>query len=158
MNEENASQLVGVRFKRAGRVYYFAPADLELEVNDYVVAETPQGLEVGRVVIAPKQVLANEVTEPLKPVLRKAEPEDIKKMEEFQGKEGETLARCQNRVGHFRLPMKLLGAQYNLDGSRLTVHFSSEGTVDFRELVRDLAGLFKTRVELRQVGPRDEAK
>ena len=152
------AEVVGVRFKRAGRVYYFDPAEIELEVNDWVVVETARGLEAGWVVIAPKQVLASELTEPLKPVQRKAEAEDVRQMEELRSQEREALATCEAKVAEFNLPMKLLSADYNQDGSRLTFHFSAEGRVDFRELVRDLAATFKTRVELRQVGPRDEAK
>ncbi len=152
------SEVVGIRFKRAGQVYYFDPAGLELEVNDYVVVKSPRGLVVGRVVISPKQVLGSEIIEPLKPVLRKAEPEDLRQMEEFKSKEKESLAKCGEIVARLRLPMKLLAAEYNLDGSRLAFSFSAEGRVDFRELVRELTATFKTRVELRQVGARDEAK
>ena len=152
------AEIVGIRFKRAGRVYYFDPADIDLEVNDYVVVKTGRGLELGRVVIAPKQVLAEEVTKPLKPVVRKAEADDIKHAQEFEGKEREALAECGKFIAELNLPMKLLSAEYNLDGSRLTFFFSAAKRVDFRELVRKLASRFKVQVELRQVGPRDEAK
>jgi cell fate regulator YaaT (PSP1 superfamily) len=152
------AEIVGIRFKRAGRVYYFDPAGNDLEVNDYVVVKTARGLELGRVVIAPTQVLASEVTEPLKPVVRKAEPEDIERAQEFEDKVGEALAECGKLIAKLGLPMKLLGAEYNLDGSRLTFFFSATERVDFRELVRQLNSRFKVRVELRQLGPRDEAK
>jgi len=152
------AEIVGIRFKRAGRVYYFDPAGNDLEVNDYVVVKTARGLELGRVVIAPTQVLASEVTEPLKPVVRKAEPKDIERAQEFEDKEGEALAECGKLIAKLGLPMKLLGAEYNLDGSRLTFFFSATERVDFRELVRQLNSRFKVRVELRQLGPRDEAK
>ncbi len=152
------AEIVGIRFKRAGRVYYFAPAGIDLEVNDYVVVESTRGLELGQVVISPKQVLASEVTKPLKPVVRKAEPEDIGRAQEFEDKEREALAECSRLVAEQNLPMKLISAEYNLDGSRLTLFFSAAERVDFRELVRELASRFKIRVELRQVGPRDEAK
>jgi len=152
------AEIVGIRFKRAGRVYYFDPAGNDLEINDYVVVKTTRGLELGRVVIAPTQVLASEVTEPLKPVVRKAEPEDIERAQEFEDKEGEALAECGKLIDKLGLPMKLLGAEYNLDGSRLTFFFSATERVDFRELVRQLNSRFKVRVELRQLGPRDEAK
>ncbi len=152
------AEIVGVRFKRAGKVYYFDPAGIDLEVNDYVVVKTARGLELGRVVIAPTQVLASEVSEPLKPVVRKAEPEDIKRAQEFEDKEGEALAECGKLIAKLGLPMKLLGAEYNLDGSRLTFFFGATERVDFRELVRELNKRFKVRVELRQLGPRDEAK
>ena len=151
-------EVVGIRFKRVGRVYYFDPAGIELEVGDWVVVETARGLEAGWVVIASKQVLANELAEPLKPVLRKAEAEELRQMEEFRSREKDALVTCEAKVALFNLPMKLLSAEYNLDGSRLVFYFTAEGRVDFRELVRDLAATFKTRVELRQVGPRDEAK
>ncbi len=152
------ADIVGVRFKRAGRIYYFAPAGLELEVNDYVVVKTVHGLELGQVVIAPKQVLASELTEPLQAVVRKAEPEDIERVQELADKEKEVLAECAKSVAKLNLPMKLISAEYNLEGNHLTIFFSAEERVDFRELVRELTGRFKIRVELRQVGPRDEAK
>ncbi len=152
------AEIVGIRFKRAGRVYYFDPVDIDLEANDYVVVKTGRGLELGRVVIAPKQVLAEEVTKPLKPVVRKAEADDIKHAQEFEDKEREALAECGKFIAELNLPMKLLSAEYNLDGSRLTFFFSAAKRVDFRELVRKLASRFKVQVELRQVGPRDEAK
>jgi len=152
------ADIVGVRFKRAGRIYYFDPSGIELEVNDYVVVKTVHGLELGQVVIAPRQVLASELTEPLKPVVRKAEPEDIERAQELEDKEREALAECAKLIAKLNLPMKLVSAEYNLDGNHLTLFFSAEERVDFRELVRELTNRFKTRVELRQVGPRDEAK
>ena len=152
------AEIVGVRFKKAGKVYYFDPAGIELEVNDYVVVETARGLEMGYVVISPKQVLVSEITTPLKPIVRKAEEEDIKRVQEIVGKEEEALAECGKLIAESNLSMKLLSAQYNLDESRLTFFFSAEERVDFRELVRKLTNRFKTRVELRQIGPRDEAK
>ena len=152
------AEVVGVRFKRASKVYYFDPAGISLQVNDYVVVETTHGLELGQVVITSKQVLESDVEKPLKPVVRKAEPEDVKRVEEFEAKEKEILSEGSKLVEKLNLPMKLLSAQYNLDGSRLTIFFSAEERVDFRELVRELAGRLKVRVELRQVGPRDEAK
>lgn len=152
------AEIVGIRFKRAGRVYYFDPAGIEMEVDDYVVVKTARGLELGQVVIAPTQVLANEVTEPLKPVVRKAEPEDIGRAKEFEAREAEALTECGRLIEKLGLSMKLLGAEYNLDGSRLTFFFSATERVDFRQLVRELNRRFKVRVELRQLGPRDEAK
>jgi cell fate regulator YaaT (PSP1 superfamily) len=150
--------IVGVRFKRAGKVYYFDPAGIELEPNDYVVVETARGLEMGQVVFSPKQVLDNDVTQPLKPVLRKAEPEDIERVKEFEAKEKDALVECSKLIEKLQLPMKLLSAEYNIDGSRLTFYFSAAERIDFRELVRELANRLKVRVELRQTGPRDEAK
>jgi cell fate regulator YaaT (PSP1 superfamily) len=149
---------VGVRFKRAGRIYYFDPAGLELDVNDWIVVETTRGLEVARVVIAPKPVLSSELETPLKPVIRKAEKKEVQHSEETEAKEKEALVECAKIVTRIGLPMKLLSAEYSLDGGHITFFFSSAERVDFRELVRELAGRFKVRVELRQVGARDEAK
>ena len=150
--------IVGVRFKKVGKVYYFDPAGIDLEANDYVIVETTRGQELGQVVISPKQVLASEVNKPLKPVIRKAEPEDIDRARELDVKETEALAECSQLIEKLKLQMKLLSAEYNLDGSRLTFYFSAAERVDFRELVRELANRLKVRVELRQTGPRDEAK
>jgi len=152
------TEVVGVRFKRAGKIYYFDPAGIELSVGDWVVVETGRGPELGRVVISPKQVLSSEITEPLKPVLRKATEEDLRLKEEFRVKEKEALQQCQEMIARLNLPMKLLAAEYNLDGSRITFFFSAEGRVDFRELLKELTATLKSRIELRQVGPRDEAK
>ncbi|MBA7619608.1 hypothetical protein ES703_26947 [subsurface metagenome] len=152
------AEIVGVRFKKASRVYYFDPAGIELEVNDPVVVQTSRGLELGYVVIAPGQVLVNEVTTPLKPVVRKAEAEDIRRAQDLEEKEKEALIECGKLIGELNLPMKLLSTEYNLEGSRLTFYFRAAERVDFRELVRELTNRFKVRVELRQVGPRDEAK
>lgn len=152
------AKIVGVRFKRAGRVYYFDAGDIELKADDYVVVKMARGMELGRVVITPEQVLASEVTEELKPIVRKAEPEDIKRAQELEAGEAEAMSECAKLVAKLGLPMKLLGAAYSLDGSRLTFFFSAEERVDFRELVRELGRRFKTKIELRQLGPRDEAK
>ena len=152
------ADIVGVRFKRAGKVYYFDPAGIDLEVNDYVVVETARGLELGQVVISPGQVLASDVEKPLKSVVRKAEPEDIEHAQELEAKERGALAECGKLIDKLNLSMKLLSAEYNLDGSRLTLYFSAAERVDFRELVRELAKRLKVRVEMRQTGPRDEAK
>jgi cell fate regulator YaaT (PSP1 superfamily) len=152
------ADIVGIRFKRAGRVYFFDPAGIDLAVNDYVVVKTSRGLELGQVVIAPEQVLDSELSEPLKPVVRRAEPEDIKHAQELETKSIEALAECGKWIDKLKLPMKPLAAEYNLNGSRLTVFFSAAERVDFRELVKELTNHFKVRVELRQVGPRDEAK
>jgi len=152
------AEVVGVRFKQAGKIYYFDPGDLNLEVNDYVVVETARGLELGHVVIAPGQVVDSEIENPLKPVVRKADPEDIERAKQYEDKEKEALEECAKLIEKLKLNMKLLAAEYNLDGSRLTLHFSAAERVDFRELVRELAKRLKVRVEMRQTGPRDEAK
>lgn len=150
--------IVGVRFKRAGKVYYFDSAGLDLGTNDRVVVDTERGPSVGRVVIAPKQVLASELVEPLKAVIRVATEEDGQRQEEGKQKEQEALAKCIELAAKLNLPIQALDAESNLDCSYITIFFSAEGRVDFRQLVRELAVLLKTRVELRQVGPRDKAK
>jgi len=152
------AEIVGVRFRKTGKVYYFDPAGIALEVNDYVVVETARGLELGQVVISPKQVMASDVDKPLKAVVRKAEPGDIERARELEAREREALAECSRLIAKLNLPMKLLSAEYSLDGSRVTFYFSAAERVDFRELVRELASHLKVRVELRQMGPRDEAK
>ena len=152
------ADIVGVRFKRAGRVYYFNSAGIILEVNDCVVVETIRGLELGWVVVVPSQVKANGIIKPLKSVVRKAEAEDRERATKLEEKEKETLAGCAELIAELNLPMKLLAAEYNLEGSRLTIFFSAEGRIDFRELVRQLSSRLKVRVELRQIGPRDETK
>jgi cell fate regulator YaaT (PSP1 superfamily) len=151
-------EIVGVRFKRAGKVYYFDPAGVELKVYDYVVVQTARGVELGQVTIAPKQVLASEVTTELKPIVRKASEEDAKRAQDFSAREDNALAECAKIITRLNLPMKLVSAEYNLDGSRLTFYFSADERVDFRELVRELTSFFRTRIELRQIGPRDQAK
>jgi len=155
MEEEN---VVGIRFQRAGKVYYFDPCGMDLEVDDYIVVETEHGLKIGRVVIAPKQVLASELTKPVKPVLRKASPEDLIQQEKGQEKEKKALSKCKELSAKHNLPLKLLNAESNLDASHVTIFFSAEGKIDFRQMVRELANALKARVELRQVGSRDEAK
>ncbi len=153
-----SDNIVGIRFRRAGKVYYFDPQDIELEVNDRVVVETARGLELGQVAIAPTQVIVSEVNQPLKLVVRKAEEKDIKRVKELDDKEREALIECGKLIDKLELPMKLLSAEYNLEGNRLTLRFSAAERVDFRELVRELASRLKVRVEMRQTGPRDEAK
>ena len=152
------ADVVGIRFKRTGKVYYFDTAGIDLDVNDHVVVKTVRGLEMGQVVVAPWQVLDSELREPLKPVVRKAEPEDIKRVQELGQKTTEALAECGKWIEKLKLPMKLLTAEYNLSGNRLIFFFSASERVDFRELVKELSNLIKVRVELRQVGPRDGAK
>jgi cell fate regulator YaaT (PSP1 superfamily) len=151
-------EIAGVSFHQAGKVYYFDAAGIPLEVNNDVVVETSRGQELGKVVISPKQVIFSEITEPLKPIIRKAQAEDIEKAQQQQGKAPNAIAKCRELVEKFNLPMKPISAQYNLDGSHLTIFFSAEKRVDFRELVRELSRNLKTHVELRQVGARDEAK
>ena len=152
------ADIVGIRFKRAGRVYYFDPSGIDMKINDYVVVKTSRGLELGQVIIAPEQLLDSEINEPLKPVVRQAESEDIKQAQEMEAKSIAALTECGKLVDKLNLSMKLLAAEYNLSDSRLTIYFSAAERVDFRELVKELTNQLKVRVELRQVGPRDEAK
>ena len=151
--------VVGVRFKRAGKVYYFDPQTApDLKSGEYVVVQTSRGTEVGRVVIPPIDVTSEEVIAPLKPVERRADWRDLTLMERYRLLETEALTTAKQKVREHDLPMKLVRAEYSFDGSRLTIYFSAEKRVDFRELVRDLARALHTRIELRQVGVRDEAK
>jgi cell fate regulator YaaT (PSP1 superfamily) len=152
------TDVVGVRFKRAAQIYYFDPSDIELGIGDKVVVETARGLAMGTVVVAPKEIAPGEVNEPLKSVLRQAEPDDLERVEEIKEKESGALTKCGELVAKYQLPMSPLAAEYNLDGSHLTIYFKSEKRVDFRTLLRELSSTLKTRVELRQVGARDAAK
>ena len=152
------SEIVGVRLHQAGKVYYFDAADISLETDDEVIVETSRGHELGKVIISPKQVIYSEINEPLKPVIRKAQAEDVEKAQRQQEKAKNAMAKCRELIEKFKLSMKPISAQYNLDGNHLTIFFSAEKRVDFRELVRELSRSLKTRVELRQVGARDEAK
>jgi cell fate regulator YaaT (PSP1 superfamily) len=152
------ANIVGVRYKPAGRIYYFDPGDTELCVGESVVVETSRGRELGKVVIAPTEIADEEIIQPLKPVVRKADEEDIEQARQLKDKEQQVLSESTEVVDKLDLPMKLISAEYNLDGDRLILYFNAEGRVDFRELVRELSRCFRLRVELRQVGPRDEAK
>lgn len=152
------TEIVGVRFKRAAQIYYFDPSDMRLEIGDNVVVETARGLAMGRIVVAPKEVTPDKVSEPLKPVLRQAQPDDLEQVAEIKEKESNALTKCEEIVVKLQLPMTPLAAEFNLDGSHLTIYFKSEKRVDFRTLLRELSGSLRTRVELRQVGARDAAK
>lgn len=151
--------VVGVRFRPAGRIYYYdARRFPDLKTGQYVIVETVRGKEAGRVVIAPKQVLASELGDDLKAVERLAEEDDLRKLLAYKKQERDALRQCQERVQQRELAMKLVEAEYTFDGSRLTFYFVAEDRVDFRALVRDLAATFRTRIELRQIGARDHAK
>ena len=152
-------KVVGIRFKPVGKVYYFDPRCYpELTIGERVIVETSRGTEMGRVVTGPCEVDEKDVPGRLKPIKRRATPADLLSGQRYACKEEEALQRCREKVAEFGLPMKLVGAEYNFDGSRLAFFFTSETRVDFRELVRDLAKMFHTRIELRQVGVRDEAR
>ncbi|MEE8471264.1 MAG: stage 0 sporulation family protein [Dehalococcoidia bacterium] len=152
------TEVVGVRFRRAGPIYHFDPAGVEFTCGDSVVVDTSRGVALGRIVTPPKEVASDEISEPLKPVLRQAQPEDLEKALEMKEKGNQALAKCGELVERFHLPMRLLSAEYNLDGGHLTIYFRSEKRVDFRALLRELSTTLKARVELRQMGARDAAK
>lgn len=151
-------EVVGVRFKRAGKIYYFSSGDLALNVNDKVIVETARGVEYGELVVAPRPVPEHEVVQPLKPVIRKATPEDERIVSANKVKEKEAFQICLKKIADHQLPMKLVDVEYTFDGNKIIFSFTAEGRVDFRELVKDLASVFRTRIELRQIGVRDEAK
>lgn len=150
--------IVGVRFRKAGKIYYFSPGDLKIAAGDGCIVETARGVEYGEIVIAPRDVPAGEVVQPLKQVLRNANTDDYERLEANKARAQEAFQIAMEKVAEHKLPMRLLEAEYTLDDSKLIFSFTAEGRVDFRELVKDLAAIFRTRIELRQVGVRDEAK
>ena len=152
------SSVIGVRFSEVGKIYYFDPGSLEIELNDKVVVETVRGMEFGEVVLAPRELTEKEIARPLKKVLRKADEKDFKKLEKNRKKEQEARDICVEKINKHNMQMKLIDVEYTFDGSKIVFYFTAEGRVDFRELVKDLASIFKTRIELRQIGVRDEAK
>ncbi|MGQ9548426.1 MAG: PSP1 domain-containing protein [Roseiflexus sp.] len=151
--------VVGIRFKDSGKTYYFDPNGIEsLSQGDHVIVETVRGPELAKVACSPRLVDPEEIIGELKPVLRRAEPIDFERLRQLNSHQDELLARCAEKIQEHGLPMRLVKAEYSFDGSRLTFYFTAEKRVDFRALVRDLARMFRTRIELRQIGPRDEAK
>jgi cell fate regulator YaaT (PSP1 superfamily) len=152
-------EVVGVRFKQCTKMYYFSPGEItDLKVGDPVIVETVQGEELGWVVMSPKMVSDEEVKGKLKSIVRRATPVDLAMAEEFRYKEATALAKCREKIAELGLPMKVIAAEYSFNGERLVISFVAEERVDFRELVRQLAKSFKTHVEMRQIGARDEAK
>ncbi|MEL7623703.1 MAG: stage 0 sporulation family protein [Clostridiales bacterium] len=151
-------EVVGVRFKSSGKIYYFDPIGLTIPAGTDVVVETARGLEYGKAVLGNRQVELKKVVQPLRKVIRLATVEDREKMLAAQEKEEQARALCLEKIVQRQLPMKLVGVEYSFDGSKVLFYFTAEGRVDFRELVKDLAAIFKTRIELRQIGVRDEAK
>lgn len=152
------SDVIGVRFKKAGKVYYFAPGEEEFAVGDGVIVETVRGVEFGTVVIGRKTVDDSELTKPLRGVKKKADEHDFAVIEENKRLEKEAFNICKQKIEKHGLGMKLINVEYTFDASKIVFHFTAEGRVDFRELVKDLASVFKTRIELRQIGVRDETK
>ncbi len=151
-------KVVSIKFKSDGRAYYFDPTGFSLQVGDMAIVETARGIECGTVCEAVQEVSDDKIVKPLKKVLRLATDEDKKKVEENRKKAAEAFAVCEKKVAEHQLDMKLVEVEYAFDGSKILFYFTSDGRVDFRELVKDLAGSFHTRIELRQIGVRDEAK
>ena len=151
-------KVVGVRFKKAGKIYYFGPNDLDIKKGDFVVVETARGIEFGECVIGLKQIPDEEIIAPLKNVIRVATTEDIDKHKQNKVKEKDALEICMKKIEEHKLNMKLIDVEYTFDNNKVIFYFTADGRVDFRELVKDLATIFKTRIELRQIGVRDEAK
>ena len=150
--------VAGVRFKKAGKIYYFNPNNLDIELDDHVIVETARGLEYGTVVLKKDNVPEKDLVLPLKPILKIADEKDEKKVLSNKKGEKEAYAICVEKIKKHNLPMKLLDVEYTFDRGKAIFYFTADGRVDFRELVKDLAGVFRTRIELRQVGVRDEAK
>ena len=151
-------KVVGVRFKKAGKIYYFDPADMDIQKDTYVVVETARGIEFGECVIGIKEISEDDIVAPLKSVLRIATEEDINKHFKNKDKEKDAFDICLKKIQEHGLTMKLIDVEYTFDNNKVIFYFTADGRVDFRELVKDLATIFKTRIELRQIGVRDEAK
>lgn len=152
------TKVVGVRFRNAGKVYYFDPAKLNIEAGDHVIVETARGVEMGNVILSPREVEDDKVVSPLKTVIRIATEEDEKIVEKNREKEKEAFQICLEKIEKHGLEMKLVEAEYTFDNNKLLFYFTADGRIDFRELVKDLAAVFRTRIELRQIGVRDETK
>lgn len=150
--------IVGVRFKKAGKIYYFLPGEETLTIDDGVIVETARGVEYGTVVIGPKEVAKDSLVMPVKEVMRKATPKDLQQLEKNEEREEKAFAICLEKIVRRKLPMKLINVEYTFDMNKIVFFFTADGRIDFRELVKDLATVFRTRIELRQVGVRDEAK
>ncbi len=151
-------KVVGVKFKDLGKAYYFAPGELELKLGDAVIVETSRGLEYGTVSLAAREVEEEEIVSPLKEVVRVATNTDKEQVEKNKKKEKEAFSICQEKIEAHKLEMNLVDVEYTFDANKILFYFTAEGRVDFRELVKDLASVFRTRIELRQIGIRDEAK
>ena len=150
--------VVGIRFKPAGKIYYFDSDNQDYDIGSKAIVETVRGIECGTVAIGNREVPEEKLVLPLKKVIRKATPADLETYNNNKQKEKEAMEICRQKVLEHKLPMRLIDAEYTFDRGKVIFYFSAEGRVDFRELVKDLAGIFKTRIELRQIGVRDEAK
>ena len=151
-------KVIGVRFRQAGKVYYFDPLDFDIQKNSHVIVETARGVEYGKVVLGIREVEEDKVILPLKPVIRMATPEDDAKELENRKKEKDAFNICLEKIRKHNLEMKLIDAEYTFDNNKVLFYFTADGRIDFRELVKDLAAVFRTRIELRQIGVRDETK
>lgn len=151
-------RVIGVRFRTAGKIYFFDPSDFEVIKGDHVIVETARGVEYGTVVCNPKDVEDDKVIQPLKPVIRIANERDDEQELQNKGKEKEAFNICLEKIKKHQLEMKLIDAEYTFDNNKVLFYFTADGRIDFRELVKDLAAVFKTRIELRQIGVRDETK
>ena len=151
-------KVVGVRFRSAGKIYYFDPAECDMKVGTHVIVETARGVEYGTVMIAPREVADDKVVQPLKSVIRVATKEDEKQERRNKEKEKDAFKICLEKIAKHKLEMKLVEAEYTFDNNKLLFYFTADGRIDFRELVKDLASVFRTRIELRQIGVRDETK
>ncbi len=152
------AKIVGIRFRNAGKIYYFDPKDYEMKAGDHAIVETARGVEYGTVLLAPREVADDSIVSPLKPVIRVATPEDEEMVQRNLEREKSAYKTCQEKIAKHELDMKLVQAEYTFDGNKLLFYFTADGRIDFRELVKDLAGVFRTRIELRQIGVRDETK
>ncbi len=152
------TKVIGVRFRQAGKIYFFSPGKLQVKKGDKVIVETARGVEFGTVVAGVKEVEDNEITQPLKSVLRVATEEDKRNEEKNRQKEKEAFDLCLEKIRKHELDMKLINAEYTFDGNKILFYFTADGRIDFRDLVKDLAAVFRTRIELRQIGVRDETK
>ncbi|MBQ3842336.1 MAG: stage 0 sporulation family protein [Ruminiclostridium sp.] len=152
------TEIIGIRFKEVGKVYYFSPGNKKVQVGEKVIVETARGVECGEVVIGNREVDDKEVVQPLKPIIRKVTPEDEKRIRDNEAKEVDILKVFTKKIAEHGLKMKPIDVEYTFDGSKILFYFSAESRVDFRELVKDLASIYRTRIELRQIGVRDEAK
>lgn len=150
--------VVGIRFKKACKIYYFDPADTGVAKGDFAIVETARGVEYGEVVIGPREVEEKDIASPLKPVMRKATAEDDNKLVENKVREKEAFNICLRKIKNHGLPMRLIDVEFTFDVNKIIFYFTADGRIDFRELVKDLASVFRTRIELRQIGVRDEAK
>lgn len=151
-------EIIGVRFKSIGKIYYFDPLGEEYNKDDFVIVETVRGVEIGEVMLSNRAVSEDSVVTPLKPVIRRATNEDFKKLKENENKQKEAFDVCLKKIKEHELEMKLINVEYTFDGSKILFYFTADGRIDFRDLVKSLATVFRTRIELRQIGVRDEAK